>query len=112
VDDDLYPGMGFCFDWIYTYCVFHALFLGNREHRQCGECLMATRSAASTAIVQLSLEGISVGILVLLAGISDNMANVMLIIVVGFWLIALLMQTKLLTNLLTAYQTLSTNPVG
>ncbi len=73
---------------------------------------MATRSAASTAIVQLSLEGISVGILVLLAGISDNMANVMLIIVVGFWLIALLMQTKLLTNLLTAYQTLSTNPVG
>jgi hypothetical protein len=73
---------------------------------------MATRSAASTAIVQLSLEGISVGILVLLAGISDNMANVMLIIVVGFWLIALLMQTKLLTNLLTAYQTLSTNPLG
>jgi hypothetical protein len=40
------------------------------------------------------------------------MANVMLIIVVGFWLIALLMQTKLLTNLLTAYQTLSTNPLG
>jgi mannose/fructose/N-acetylgalactosamine-specific phosphotransferase system component IID len=71
---------------------------------------MAQRSAASTAIVEILVEGVSVGIMVLLAGISDNVSNVMLILIVGFWLVYLIVGSDVLTSVFGAYLQLAQNP--
>jgi hypothetical protein len=103
----------------FAYCHYHdnshrflgSFFIGVGQYRKRVERLMA-RSIASGSIVLLAVQGVSVGIMVLVAGISDNVANVMLILILGFWLIALIAHTGVLTGLLSSYQALATNPLN
>lgn len=71
---------------------------------------MAVRSAASTAIVVIALELASLGLLVLMAGVSNDVGNVMMILMIGFWLIYLVKESRALEVLSQIFYTLSENP--
>lgn len=71
---------------------------------------MATRPAASAAILTISLELAAVGAFTLLAGASDEAGTVMVIIMIGLWLIYAISETGVLYNVTGAFKSLVTYP--
>jgi hypothetical protein len=73
---------------------------------------MAQRSGQSTAIVQLLVELAGVGAMALLAGMSEEFANAMLIIMLGFWMLFVISRAGILTSVVNAFTTLAVNPAN
>lgn len=59
----------------------------------------AKRTGASEAVVQLALELLAVSLFTLMAGASNEMGNLMIIFMVGFWLIYLIQNAKVIAGL-------------
>jgi hypothetical protein len=73
---------------------------------------MATRSPASTAILEISLELVAVAVFTLIAGASDEAGKGVLIIMAGFWLIYLISEAGVFANLNNVLQNLIANPTN
>lgn len=59
----------------------------------------ADRPTGSEAILQLSLELLAVSLFTLMAGASDEMGRLMILFMVGFWLIYLIQNSKVIAGL-------------
>lgn len=57
------------------------------------------RTGTSEAIVQLALELLAVSIFTLMAGASNDVGNVMVLLMVGFWLIYMIQNAKVIAGL-------------
>jgi hypothetical protein len=71
---------------------------------------MAVRSMPSESILIIALELASVGFMVLIAGSGRDAGNVMLLLMVGFWFLYLIRETKALTAFAEVFSSLSQNP--
>lgn len=71
---------------------------------------MPKRPEASTAIVMIAMEMLAVALFVLLAGISDKFGKAMVIVMSGFWLLALLMNPRAPLDLANAIVVLVYDP--
>lgn len=70
------------------------------------------RPADSAALVTLLLEFVAVGVFTILAGASDNAATIVILMMVGFWLIYMVTNSKILAGLENALGSLSGNPTN
>lgn len=57
------------------------------------------RTGASEVIVQLALELLAVALFTLMAGTSKEMGDVMILLMVGFWLIYMIQNAKVIARL-------------
>lgn len=57
------------------------------------------RPSNSEAILQLALELLAVSLFTLMAGTSDEMGKLMILFMVGFWLIYLIQNSKVIAGL-------------
>jgi hypothetical protein len=71
---------------------------------------MTGRPAPSATILVILLELASVGIMVLIAGASNDVANVMLIILFSAWFIYLIKDANAFEGLVVAFEQLVQNP--
>jgi hypothetical protein len=71
---------------------------------------MAERPPASAAIVSISLELAAVGIFTLIAGASDEVGTIMLILMAGFWFIFLISEANVFSTLNNVFLNLLSNP--
>jgi hypothetical protein len=71
---------------------------------------MAVRSPASAALVTVLLELASLGVMVLIAGASNDAGNVMLIMIGGFWMVYLLKDTAAFQAFVSIFGNLESNP--
>lgn len=70
----------------------------------------ATRPPASSALLSLMLEFLAVGTFTLMAGASSDVGTIMVIMMVGFWLIYMVTNAKVIASLGNALAVLSGNP--
>ncbi len=59
----------------------------------------SNRPSNSEAILQLALELLAVSLFTLMAGTSDEMGKLMILFMVGFWLIYLIQNSKVIAGL-------------
>lgn len=73
---------------------------------------MAQRTPAAAAILDVSLELLAVGLFTLIAGASDEVGKVVLIVMAGLWLIYLISYSSILSSLNNKLQQLIGNPTN
>jgi hypothetical protein len=73
---------------------------------------MAVRPAPSVVLLTIMLELSVVGIMVLIAGASNDVANVMLIILVSAWFVYLIGDSKAFEALIISFDRLTQNPTN